>query len=174
MGKLQQLGEKYGTDKATRHKYLDFYEAYLPKNPSRMLEIGVEDGYSIQMWRDYYPNTEVVGIDVRNPLRIKGVTIHQMDATDIFALAELGKFDLIIDDGSHKTLDQQITFNYLFNHSLNKNGIFVMEDLHTSYWNNWVNSKYTTAEILRKMDNVLYWARDKKYKESYTALITKL
>ena len=58
MGRLNDLGLKYKTDKASEdHNFLDFYEEHLPKNPKRLLEVGTYEGASLEMWRDFYPNT---------------------------------------------------------------------------------------------------------------------
>lgn len=175
MGKLQLLGEKTGTDKAHLHYYLDFYEQHLPKNPKRLLEIGVANGASLEMWRDYYPNCEVVGIDNGGePIQMEGVTALYMDSKDVEGLRSLGKFDIIIDDGSHFTLDQQISFMALFPYSLNPGGVYVMEDLHCAEADGqYRNSKFTTMEILERYKNVLYWHREGAKLESHTAIIPK-
>lgn len=149
--RLQQIGEKFATDKATFHKYCDFYEAHLPGREfkGRLLEIGVKDGASLRMWREYYPSAEIVGIDINKPLEIEGCTVLQMDQTDVYALRELGKFDIIIDDGSHMTLHQQISFQYLFNHGLKRGGIYIIEDVHTSFYTSYINSQFTTFDLFK-------------------------
>lgn len=147
---LQEIGLKHGTDKATFHKYCDFYEKELQGlNPKRILEIGVKDGASLRMWKEYYPDAEVIGLDITEPLSIPGCTVLKMDATDVYALRELGKFDLIIDDGSHNTKDQQITFDYLFHHGLKRGGVYIIEDVHTSFYTQYITSKFTTYELMK-------------------------
>ena len=64
MGLLNDMGLKYDADKSSRfHLYLDFYQLMLPDRnfKGRLLEIGVMDGLSMKMWREYYPNAEIVG-----------------------------------------------------------------------------------------------------------------
>jgi 23S rRNA U2552 (ribose-2'-O)-methylase RlmE/FtsJ len=148
---LQEIGLKYGTDKATFHKYCDFYEQELPGRNfnGRLLEIGVKGGASLRMWREYYERSEIVGIDINPPLDIHGCIVLQMDATDVYALKELGKFDIIIDDGSHMTKDQQITFEFAFKNMLKKGGFYVLEDVHTSFYTHYVNSRFTTFELFK-------------------------
>ena len=71
---LHRLGVKYGTDKADAHNYLVVYdEVFSPLRESvhRMLEIGVYRGSSILMWRDYFTNAEVVGMDIFSKIDIK-------------------------------------------------------------------------------------------------------
>ena len=58
------------------------------------------------------------------------------------------KFDIIINDGSHITSHQQNSFGFLFPF-LNSNGIYICEDLHTSYNNLYINTKETTLEIFK-------------------------
>lgn len=174
---LQQIGEKYGTDKATYHKYCDFYEINLPKTLNRLLEVGVHRGASIRMWREYYPNTEIVGIDINTPLHIEGVTILQMNSTNLHELEKLGKFDLIIDDGSHTMCDQQIFMNYALDNMLTEHGIFIMEDLHTSKNpEEWIHRGVTktTVQVLKELEskyNIIYFDRSGNETDSYTSII---
>jgi hypothetical protein len=65
---LDELGLKYGTDKASlHHNYLNFYEGFvapLRDQPLTLLEIGVFQGASLRMWREYFPYAKVVGVDI--------------------------------------------------------------------------------------------------------------
>lgn len=175
MGKLNDLGLKYGTDKASNnHNFLDFYEKNLPKNPKRLLEMGSYEGASLKMWRDFYPHAEIVGVDIREPNGISGVTEYKINSRDLWALAKLGTFDIIIDDGSHMQLDQQVFMLFALENMLNEGGVFIMEDLHCSYWDIMKDgSKYTTEEVLKELENVYaieYFIHENK-KEHYTAII---
>lgn len=173
---LHDIGLKYNTDKATFHKYLDFYEKKLPKRDfsGRLLEIGIMDGASIRMWREYYPNAEIVGIDtgLQSDLRIEGATLLELDGTKPTELKKLGKFDIIIDDGSHMTADQQKSFNWLYYKQLNKGGVYILEDLHTSLIPAYVNSKKTTLEFLDRLNiKVIHYRRDPDEVDSMTCVI---
>jgi spermidine synthase len=178
--KLDDLGVKYKTDKSSiYHDYLSFYEEHLPEKVDRLLEIGVMDGASLKMWRDYYPQAEIIGLDIKEPREIEGVSWLKMDATDVYAMKGLGKFDVIVDDGSHMTLDQQITFHYAYKNMLNPGGIYIMEDLHTSFNENYINSKYTTFEALYMHEltgvrgQVKLFSRSLDRTDSFTAVIKK-
>lgn len=153
MGVLNEIGLKYDTDKSSRaHGYLDFYEANLPNRDfdGRLLEIGIMDGNSLRMWKEYYPKAEIVGIDILvRPKEIEGVYLFEMNSSDITSLLTLGYFDIICDDGSHMTLDQQISFYWLFSHQLNEGGIYILEDLHTSFMKNYINTPVTTYDLLK-------------------------
>ena len=174
--KLQQIGLKHNTDKAFFHEYLDFYQKNLPKASfkGRLLEIGVMDGASLLMWREYYPNAEIVGVDIdsKSHLEIDHVVILQLDATQPEQLKDLGYFDIIVDDGSHMTKDQQASFEWLYYNQLNKGGIYVLEDLHTSLMPSYVNSELTTLEYLKKSKlKVEYYRRDPDVADSMTCVI---
>lgn len=118
---LNDLGLKYGTDKSTiKHNYLPFYEQTLPKAPKKLLEIGVLSGASIRMWKEWFPETEIHGLDLFSegePPAIEGVVWHKGNQCDWLLLEQLRKenFDVIIDDASHNSRDQMMTFYGLFN-----------------------------------------------------------
>lgn len=155
MGRLNILGLKHGTDKATYHQFCDFYETHLPTEISSMLEIGVMHGNSLRMWAEYYPNALVWGVENdrgrRDTADPGGAGIILADATnaeDVRTwIAPCGPFDVIIDDGSHMTADQQTSLNLLWPH-LRPGGSYVIEDLHTSLMSNYVNTNLTTIEAL--------------------------
>ena len=169
---LHEIGMKHGTDKATFHGYLDFYEQQLPgpEFAGTLLEIGVMDGASLKMWREYYELALIVGIDPHRPTKVNGCCVYPFDATDPDQIAELtygsdpsfsglGPFDVIIDDGSHMTADQQKSFELLWP-AVAPGGVYVIEDLHTSYMSNYVNSQLTTLEWLSMLDlDVTFWGR---------------
>lgn len=152
-GLLQQIGERWGTDKATYHRYCDFYEDHLPGRDfsGTMLEIGIMDGASLGMWRDYWPLATIVGVDNvprAIPARLHGVVTVLGDATDpefVGQLADLGPFDVILDDASHQTGDQQATFALLWPY-LRLGGRYIVEDLHTSHMANYRSSPRSTLE----------------------------
>jgi hypothetical protein len=130
---LTDLAAKYGTDKL-QHGYIPFYEKHLPKEPKRILEIGVKEGRSLAMWHEYFPNANIYGIDLfaecshedvyknidhysNGEWELGKVFLHTGNQCDWQILEELRKydFDVIIDDGSHNSRDQLITFFGLYN-----------------------------------------------------------
>jgi hypothetical protein len=117
---LQELAFMYSTDKLD-HGYIPFYEKWLPKNPKKILEIGVKVGRSVRMWLKYFPDTIVHGLDLFRefpvPFQHERVTWHQGNQCDWELLEQLRKedFDVIIDDGSHNSRQQLITFFGLYN-----------------------------------------------------------
>lgn len=128
---LQELAFMYGTDKGKDgHNYIPFYEQHLPKNPKKILEIGVKTGASISMWQKYFPEAEIHGMDlfIENPEpNIPGVKWWKGNQCDwrILEVLRRENFDVIIDDASHNSRDQMMTFFGLFNGKH-----YFIEDLH--------------------------------------------
>lgn len=135
---LTELGLKCHTDKAYLHNFCNFYEQNLNKNVTKLYEIGVLDGASLQMWSEYYPNAQITGFDIEDKSMLKlnsNVTVKYLDQGNITQLKDLANnsdnIDIIVDDGSHFIDHQIMTFEILFN-SLKTNGQYIIEDLHTS------------------------------------------
>lgn len=140
---LDAIGLKYGTDKSSQeHNFLNFYEGFLEKKRGEaisLIEIGVYDGASVKMWSEYFKNGSITGVDI-NPEVVKhsGERIHieigdQSSIECLIKLAmERGPFDVIVDDGSHIWDHQITTLQYLFPF-LKSGGIYILEDIDTSY-----------------------------------------
>ena len=129
------------------HKWLHYfpiYETHLRRfrgKPVTVLEIGVSQGGSLQMWREYLGRRSlIVGIDIEPrvaALAERGIEIHVGDQSDPAFLATLvaryGRFDVVIDDGSHLPRHQIASIELLWEH-LAEGGCYIVEDLHTNYW----------------------------------------
>ncbi len=127
-------------------QYLGIYESEIAPllaagQPISLLEIGVQNGGSLQVWKKYLPaGSRIVGIDI-NPdcLQLKldeNTSLHIADGTDQTALdSVLGDltFDIIIDDGSHRSDHIISTYKALFPR-IKGGGKYIVEDLHASYW----------------------------------------
>jgi hypothetical protein len=125
--------------------YLPVYEAVLDRSkPIRMLEIGVFQGGSLRMWRDYlHPKSVIVGIDIEPECKRfekveQKVHVRIGGQQDISFLREVteefGPFDVILDDGSHMTSHMVESFRFLFGNALTDSGIYIVEDVHSNYW----------------------------------------
>lgn len=109
--------------------------------PVRFLEIGVLAGGSMRMWREYFgPSATIFGIDINPDCAAYGGTAGQVrigsqdDPAFLRAVvAEMGGVDIVLDDGSHVASHQRASFDVLFP-LLNDGGLYLIEDLHTSYW----------------------------------------
>lgn len=163
MGLLDDIGLRLGADKSSKfHNYLDFYQKALPDQSftGRLLEIGVMDGLSVRMWREYYPMAEIVGIDIKDMDHMHNddwkvpdsVQLLTVDGTDPKQTKPLGMFDIIIDDGSHYWADQQKSFEILYYNQLNKGGMYILEDLWTSYIDFYANAKMHTLDYLKQLE----------------------
>lgn len=134
---LQQIGEKYKTDKAITHFYMDTYEKYFAPWRDKnivLLELGVAGGASIQTWREFFPKAKVYGIDLNPDCAGEGIFIgsqidHNFLSEVIYAI---GKPNIIIDDASHYAPYTIDTFEYLFP-KMAKGGYYVIEDTHCFY-----------------------------------------
>jgi hypothetical protein len=157
MDDLTRIGIDSGTDKAYYHTFTRFYEPYfrpLRDKSITILEIGIFEGASIRMLETYFPHAQIHAIDV-NPSSIKNygnrINTHLCSQTDGNGLTSLFgkmKFDIIIDDGSHITSHQQFSLGFLFPF-LKPGGIYVCEDIHTSFVPNYIDTPRTTFDLLQ-------------------------
>ncbi len=141
---LKYLFKKYKSDKYF-HNYHNVYEHFLhkiKKKKLKILEIGVSDGSSIKAWSEYFKNSLIIGIDIKEidtkKRKLGKSNIHilkgsQSDPKFIYSIIKkYKKFDIIIDDGSHFPKNVIKSFKLLF-HTLDKNGLYFIEDTQTSY-----------------------------------------
>ncbi len=141
MDPLTDFGTRHGTDKVT-HGFCSFYHRHLAAkrhDVSKVLEIGVLRGASLQMWQDYFPNAEIHGVDEAQPSFSPPhrIHLHVGDQADRQALDHLiqvigSDLDIIVDDGGHTMGQQQVSLAFLFPH-LRPGGLYILEDLHTSF-----------------------------------------
>ena len=140
--------EKYFKENSSNliHKWMHYFDIYdrhfrnFRSTEVYVVEFGVSHGGSLQMWKHYFgPKAKIYGVDI-NPhckqLEEDQITIFIGDQADRSFLASLTqaipRIDILIDDGGH-TMEKQInTFEVLFGH-IDGEGIYLCEDLHTSY-----------------------------------------
>jgi hypothetical protein len=165
-GATNELEKIYYSHKGRRilkwHHYLSIYDRHFqpyktlaldrlnnstniaPEGKLRILEIGVQNGGSLQMWRRYFDAKAVIfGIDIDprcKEFEEEDCQIRIGDQSDPTFLRsvidEMGGIDIVIDDGSHIASHQLASFRFLFP-LLVQEGIYICEDLHTSYWDDW-------------------------------------
>lgn len=140
---LDELAEKYGTDKGLGdHCYTPRYSMYLEQyrdEEFNLLEIGVYNGASIKMWKEYFPKATIVALDIDPECKQyeeDRITIHIGDQTDVSFLNKIvdqhGHFEIVLDDGGHSYKQQIVSFETLFP-KLTPGGLYFLEDMHTSY-----------------------------------------
>ena len=141
---------KYDTDKIT-NGYLRWYDRLVGDAWERfgaVLEIGVHHGGSLALWRDYFPNARIAGIDADlSKVSSTGVELFQGQQHDEAFLRGVAHsvapdgFDLIIDDASHIGWLTQVTFKALFYEHLKPGGLYVIEDWGTGYLQEWPDGR---------------------------------
>jgi len=146
---LVDLADNSRTDKNTAHSYLPLYDTLfsrLREKAVNVLEVGIQTGGSIKLWRDYFQNSTVYGLDIMpssnlwpviaNDSRIKLFTNTDAYNIDFFNKTFLSpdlKFDMMLDDGPH-TLESMKAFIELYSHLLTDDGILVIEDVQSWEW----------------------------------------
>ena len=167
---LTQLAIFHGTDKWGLHFYTPIYHSLfesLRDRPVRLLEIGVGGydlarvgGASLAMWADYFPNGHIVGLDVYEKQLDFGPRVvvrrgSQDEPSVLNALVEeFGPFDIVIDDGSHVPHHVVTSFVELFPR-MSKAGLYVIEDVQTSFWPLFGGSSPDGGETLQLALSVL-------------------
>ena len=144
--------DQYDSDKINS-RYLEQYDPvlkpYLEKEIT-LLELGILNGGSLLLWRDYFPLARIVGIDIKLPKnftdsdRIQMFEGSQADPEFLTSVAEKTApdgFDIIIDDASHIGELTKTSFWHLFDNHLKPGGLYVIEDWGTGYWNDWPDGK---------------------------------
>lgn len=151
---LDKLGKMLGTDKCSEaHNYLNKYEFFLNKWREKelvVLELGVFRGASLKMWGDYFQNGTVYGVDIdpeckKYEQKNCKVIIGDLGNEDTLdKIAELSP-TIIIDDASH-LWSHQIKAIYHLLPTLKSGGIFIMEDMGTSF-SSYRNMNYDDASV---------------------------
>jgi 23S rRNA U2552 (ribose-2'-O)-methylase RlmE/FtsJ len=140
--------EKYFESNKKRRifKWLHYFEIYdshfrsFRDKKMSILEVGVLHGGSLQMWKDYFgPEARIYGIDINPECKkfeeenIKIFIGSQSDKEFLASVrAQIPQVDILIDDGGHTMEQQIVTFEELFSH-IQPNGVYLCEDIHTSY-----------------------------------------
>jgi len=135
-------------DKRIIHKWKHYFPIYerhfkgFVYKPVTFVEIGCGLGGSLQMWKRYFgPYARIVGIDVNPDCKafeedqIEVRIGNQSDENFLQSLIdEFGTPDIVLDDGSHMMSHVNTMFRFLYPR-IAKNGVYLVEDLHTAYWN---------------------------------------
>lgn len=136
--RIRDILQKHGSDKQCGHKYGPFYEYLLDRRRNTcdsVLEIGIDQGFSLRAWREIFGIAQIVGIDNRPECQMDGefrITTFCVDVKDVVAMVKLASqyapFETIIDDGSHQLVDQ-ITALSVLRPFLSPTGVYVIEDV---------------------------------------------
>ena len=145
--------ERYDTDKIP-NGYLERYDPVLlpwVDKGIKLLEIGIHEGASLLLWRDYFPSGIVVGIDSDPPPKAleseERIHMFQGRQEDSRFLSQVARrmapegFDIVIDDASHIGELTRKAFWHLFDNHLKPGGLYVIEDWGTGYWDDWPDGR---------------------------------
>ena len=165
-------------------KYLHFFEIYdrhfqkYRNTECVIVEIGIWKGGALQMWKDYFGSkAQIVGIDVEeSTLQYKEEQIKieigsQSDREFWKKFKEnYPKVDILIDDGGHTMEQQIITFEEMFEH-ISEEGVYLCEDLHTSYWDDYGGGYKNPASFIEYSKNFIdyinAWYNESIFKNNY-------
>jgi cephalosporin hydroxylase len=177
---LQQLyAEHQGKVSDKWSSYLTNYESLLNEyrhKPIRLFEIGIQNGGSLEIWSTYFSNSTVlIGCDINpdcaqlvydNPC-IK-LIVGDANAPHTYEqiIQQSAQFDIVIDDGSHTSSDIIKSFCLFFTHVV-EGGIYIIEDIHCSYWDSHeggIFNPYSSISFFKHLVDVVnheFWGANK-------------
>ena len=168
---LKLFGSNKGLIVHKWHHYIPLYDRYFSQfknRPVRFLEIGVAQGGSLELWRKFFGQDAIIyGIDIDpNCKKFDGragqVRIGSQTDKDFLesVVREMGGIDVVLDDGSHHMERTPLSLEFLFP-LLSHGGIYMIEDLHTSYWKGFGGGYRTKASFFsllsRIIDDMHHW-----------------
>lgn len=174
--------EKTGATAYKWHHYLDIYHRHLSRfrgTKVRFLEIGVFQGGSLDIWREFLgPEATIFGIDIDPACGrfndVSGqVRIGSQDDPAFLAevITEMGGVDVVLDDGSHMSPHMRASLQHLFP-ALNDGGCYLIEDTHATYWPDYSGGYDTTTSFLTDVkdliDDMHHWYHSKDFKNPAT------
>jgi hypothetical protein len=182
----------YNTDKIPNRffeRYEDLFKGLRGKKIT-LLELGIQDGESLRLWRDFFLEGAIVGIDIHLPEMKKlpdRIRIFQGSQSDKRFLSKVASetapegFDIIIDDASHIAELTRISFWYLFDNHLKAGGLFIIEDWGVGYYDDWPDGRAfksrlsiidkTWTFLNRKIKYVPYLPVSKRFKSHDFGLV---
>jgi cephalosporin hydroxylase len=140
--------------------YFEVYERYFSKfvgEKPKVLEIGIGQGGSLKMWSEYFgKGSQIIGFDINEKcLKFEepGIKIYIGDQSNIADLGLVTKqeieFDIIIDDGGHSMNQQISSYRYLVQF-LKMGGVYLCEDVGTSYMPEYRDQEETFIDMAKK------------------------
>ena len=146
---LSSIVDNTRTDKNTVHSYLELYEKLLNKKrdtATNVLEVGIYNGGSIKLWRDYFTTATIYGLDILPIDRVMDELLNDdrivlYTSTDAYNdeffvtnfLDKNIKCDFMLDDGPH-TLESMKQFIKLYSQIMTDDGILIIEDVPSVDW----------------------------------------
>ena len=163
--------------------YLNIYDVLFlgyRNKPLSLLEIGVQNGGSLEIWGKFFPNAvNIIGCDIDQKCaqlnfsdsRIS-VLIGDINSDEVKEkiTKHTSSIDIIIDDGSHISSDIIKTFLLYFPY-LSDGGVYIAEDLHCSYWQGWEGglfAPHSSIAFFKKLIDIInyeHWGIKKTKQE---------
>lgn len=163
MNQIQNILKSYDTDKHNdiEHSYGDFYadlfSRYDRLGKLSILELGVQRGGSLFVWREFFPNADIYGVDIVDERLDKyrfsnSIVFIKADLKDAIHKLKDKKFDIIIDDSDHneQTMAWIATHYYPL---LKPKGTIVFEDVQIpDLYKKTIGSVLTNGAVLKSFD----------------------
>ena len=184
MTKLQDIFNSHtGRSSGKWKHYFDVYDRYLQPfigTEFTLLEIGISQGGSLQIWKKYFGSkVNVVGIDIDQKSmytepQIQTFCGNQSDPNFLdTVIKQAGTPSVIIDDGSHDQLDVLNSLHMLWP-KLALNGIYVIEDTHTAYWQEWKGGINSPLNVVSVSSRFVHDVNIQHIKEPYTPVLREI
>lgn len=167
---VQLYSEHSGLVSDKWNLYLHVYDRIFSEfryKPISLLEVGIQNGGSLEIWEKYFYNPKaIVGCDVNEDCATLTYSSEVIDLvigdikdtdTQVSILSDTPAFDIIIDDGSHVSADIIAMFCDFFPR-LKHDGVYVVEDLHCSYWGEYgggLNNEKSAVEFFKHIIDIL-------------------
>lgn len=181
VGKVSDKWSLYLTEYDRLFK--DFRDAHV-----RLLEIGIQNGGSLEIWSKYFTNASVlVGCDINSncsrlaydDARIE-IVVGDANAAEVRdrIFRRTSNFDIVIEDGSHRSSDIIKSFGLYFP-SIVEGGVFIAEDLHCSYWSDFEGGlfdPYSSISFFKRLADVVnheHWGVQKARAEILRGIFKK-
>lgn len=181
---LTEIATSCRTDKAG-HGFTAFYEEKFERwreDSFELLEIGILEGASLRMWRRYFPRASIRAVDISSSrvlevneagLGMEAAEADQGDPQSILRVFPDLQPRIIVDDGSHLWAHQMGTLEALWP-KIRPGGVFVMEDLHTSFLKNFQReareSTFSVVSFLAGTGNL----RDQNIRKRFAPMVCEV
>lgn len=149
------------------HKWMHYIPIYndIFKNikPKKIVEIGMDNGGFLEVLHKFFPDADILGIDINsnckkikfNTNKIRTLVLPIEKSNNLQNVID-DKVDIIIDDASHNPVKQFENYYNLFD-KLNTNGVYIIEDIECSYFNNRKKYPHLKNNILKLIDDLNGW-----------------
>jgi cephalosporin hydroxylase len=154
--------------------YLTEYDRLLDEyrdEPVNLLEIGIQNGGSLEIWSKYFKNYQtLIGCDTNTDCahlryedpRIR-ILIGDAGASETRDRIKgcASQLNIIIDDGSHRSSDMIKAFCLYFP-LLASGGIYIVEDMHCSYWESFeggLDNPFSAVVFFKRLADILNYKK---------------